>query len=301
MRGKYKSFVFGETLQLMLEPLSPAKQAKFYKYIVNYGLYGKEPDLVKMERALWVGMKALIDNLKKEPDNEVENPPKSAKDYSKKIEKKADFNEKKEILEESDEKKEILKNFNEKTEKNSVFLNPNKNKNKNINKNTNININTLENDERFNNSRMCVEVFEKHEKPEQELKKSPDSECIPADFDKYAALHPAFSPPNEDFYEKIRAAWNEYPVLPQCRDILINLNAEKSSILSKAIKTYEVSEIINAIENYCWMVKNPQKVKQVLRYSNMFSFLEKALPVFSVDRVFGSQYVKEEYVKKEEA
>jgi hypothetical protein len=132
-------------------------------------------------------------------------------------------------------------------------------------------------------------------KPEAE--KPPENDKPGGGYDKYSALHPGQSPPNANLYEIIRQAWNttEHGAqLPPCRLILPNLNAGQRDVLCAALNSYEVDEIVNAIENYMWMRLHPEKMRITLTYGNMFSFLEKALPAFVNDTVFSDSYRKKE-------
>ena len=56
-----KKFVFGETLEKAIEAVPEEHRLKYYTYIKDYGLHGREPELSGFELATWVQMKAMID------------------------------------------------------------------------------------------------------------------------------------------------------------------------------------------------------------------------------------------------
>jgi hypothetical protein len=60
-RKTYKSFVFGETLLDTIETLPESERGRFMYYINVYGIRGEEPELGGMEKAVWIQIKALID------------------------------------------------------------------------------------------------------------------------------------------------------------------------------------------------------------------------------------------------
>jgi hypothetical protein len=63
MRTQYKRFIFGETLRTALNAVPESEQTRFFNIVMDYGLDGTEPVLTGFEKAVWVQMKALIDNL----------------------------------------------------------------------------------------------------------------------------------------------------------------------------------------------------------------------------------------------
>jgi hypothetical protein len=114
-------------------------------------------------------------------------------------------------------------------------------------------------------------------------------------YDKYAALHPGYSPPDFSAYEEIRATWNYtgYGVtLPECRVLPTNMTYREREIVSRALSMFTVENIRDAIKNYMWMCLNPDKVRVPLNFLNMFNFLEKAIESFFQLDTFDRAYVK---------
>jgi hypothetical protein len=65
-RKTYKSFIFPETLLDTLDMMDEAGSARFARYIHNYGVRGIEPELEGIEKALWVFMRILIDDMREQ-------------------------------------------------------------------------------------------------------------------------------------------------------------------------------------------------------------------------------------------
>ena len=56
-------FVFFESFYEMLKELEVDMRMRFYAYICEYGLYGTEPELSGVEKALWIPIKLSIDSM----------------------------------------------------------------------------------------------------------------------------------------------------------------------------------------------------------------------------------------------
>jgi hypothetical protein len=70
------------------------------------------------------------------------------------------------------------------------------------------------------------------------------------------------------------------------------LNSRQCEILASAMAFYSTEEITDAIVNYKWMRKNPDKVRIPLKFADMFNFLEKGLPSFFDMDTFDNNYLK---------
>ena len=73
MNRKKNSFVFFETFYDMLKELSDSDKLKYFVYITEYGLYGNEPNLCGIEKALWVHIKYVIDLASEKYEASVNN------------------------------------------------------------------------------------------------------------------------------------------------------------------------------------------------------------------------------------
>ena len=58
------SFIFYETFSKQLKLLNKELRYKFYEAIVEYGLYGTEPDFTGLEACAWIPIQESIDNAK---------------------------------------------------------------------------------------------------------------------------------------------------------------------------------------------------------------------------------------------
>ena len=61
---KKEAFVFYETFIESVKELEPADQYRFLCAIINYGIYGAEPEFVGLEKALWIQIRNAIDQSK---------------------------------------------------------------------------------------------------------------------------------------------------------------------------------------------------------------------------------------------
>ena len=61
---KKEAFVFYETFIDSIKELEPADQYRFLCAIINYGIYGAEPEFVGLEKALWIQIRNAIDQSK---------------------------------------------------------------------------------------------------------------------------------------------------------------------------------------------------------------------------------------------
>lgn len=58
--------MFFESFQMMIDEMPDEMGKRFYRYISDYGLYGKEPELKDgIERALWIPIKISLDSMSK--------------------------------------------------------------------------------------------------------------------------------------------------------------------------------------------------------------------------------------------
>jgi hypothetical protein len=65
VKKQYKTFVFGEDLEKIINKIPEDEQLRFYRIVTDYGLNGIGPRLNIFEAALWVQMKDMIDSYKK--------------------------------------------------------------------------------------------------------------------------------------------------------------------------------------------------------------------------------------------
>lgn len=61
---KKEAFVFYETFIESVKELEPADQYRFLCAIINYGIYGAEPEFAGIEKALWIQIRNAIDQSK---------------------------------------------------------------------------------------------------------------------------------------------------------------------------------------------------------------------------------------------
>ena len=61
---KKEAFVFYETFIESVKELEPSDQYRFLCAIINYGIYGAEPEFVGLEKALWIQIRNAIDQSK---------------------------------------------------------------------------------------------------------------------------------------------------------------------------------------------------------------------------------------------
>ena len=73
MTSNKNSFVFYETFESVIEELPEEMQLKFYKYITQYGLYGIEPEVSGIEKAIWTQIQFAIDQAQNRRKRAIEN------------------------------------------------------------------------------------------------------------------------------------------------------------------------------------------------------------------------------------
>lgn len=324
--ARFRSFVFGETLYKMLKELPDDIQLKYCLHIMEYGLYGVEPELAGVERMAWISIKTLIDNLSRRPGAPAGNrnavkdktaggdngdkalPPPAATDDGSGSggaqtpetgggdkapegeNKENNPNQLKTTQNNSDELNSIENNKNK--ENNPLYIYDSKFK---------IHDSGLQ-DSALRNLSSREENSEKATSPPEKTpsrdfyppEDSPGGNSLPEESAK-AGGNPPF--PEKNAYEIIRAAWNsrQYGAfLPECRLLEVNLDIRRRDILARTLAQYSVSDIVNAIKNYMWMQVNREKVNICPCFSDMFNFLDKAVQSFFEDPVFNSTYLKTE-------
>ena len=126
------SFVFYETFYESLIELPEDVRLRFYEYVAEFGLYGKEPDISGIELALWKNIQFAIENSQKRRKTYAENGKNGGRPCN--AEKPTTTQDN------PDESTETKDNQKEPSETKDNQKEPNHNLNVNVNVNDNVNV-----------------------------------------------------------------------------------------------------------------------------------------------------------------
>jgi hypothetical protein len=277
MKNQYKMFVFGETLQKAIDQIPASEQLRFYRIIVQYGLDNLEPELSGFEAAVWVQMKAMIDNTMPKKRGA---PKGNANAQKQTIENELNFENKENNsdgidLIDSIENKENnsdgidLIDSIENKENNSDgidFLKTNAPM-YNVNDNVNVNVNVNENEKENDNGPLSLSPFVK-------IPETPD---LPQK--NYAMI-----------FEEVKSKWKEVTG-QDTRELLFNVPPPKREKFINTLALYSLDDIFNAIGNYHLARSRPEDFDIGGRiYGNLIGFLENGVSQFFDDDVADANF-----------
>ena len=143
MASDYLCFVISETTVKQIKALPENIQLKFYNAVVEFGLYGIEPDFTDMEYALWIGIRDLIAHMKRKDESWLQKQRESGRKGAAKRWGK-DYSEDGDPIDPIENNGDPIKPISE-----NGLDGPNKNVNKNYNENLNLQIGPEKNDADF--------------------------------------------------------------------------------------------------------------------------------------------------------
>jgi hypothetical protein len=254
VKRQYKMFVFGETLQKTVAEIPESEQLRFYRIIVDYGINGIEPKLAGFEAAVWVQIKAMIDNtMPKKRGAPGGNGNAKGKNNSPELfqEKQLETNEtiKDELFQEKQlETNETIKDELFQEKQNAPMYNGNGNVN--------------ENEKGNGNSPASFQDF---------LKPS---------------LSGATGPPEKDYvmvFEEVKSRWKE-GTGQETRETLFAISPAKRERFINTLAMYSLEDIANAITNYWYAKTHPDEYDIKGRvYGTLAGFLENGVSQFYLD------------------
>jgi hypothetical protein len=260
MKKQYKMFVFGETLQKAINQLPETEQLRYYRIIVEYGLDGIEPELNGFEAAVWVQMKAMIDNTMPKKRGAPEG------NRNAKQKNNSDGIDLFESIETISDELNL-----EKQKNNSDLIESNEKKSAMYNVNVNENVNENENENENERTPLSLSHFVK----------IPESDADPPDL----------PPKNYSMiFEEVKSKWKEITG-QETREFLLTVAPAKREKFINTLALYSIEDIENAIRNYWYARGHPEEYEIGSRiYGNLFGFLENGVSQFYEDDVAGANF-----------